>query len=56
MFVDGRRYPMKAGDLLFFCSSLPHGYRNTGSKAARILWVDTPPGLWPSVVRPSLGA
>jgi transcriptional regulator with XRE-family HTH domain len=43
--VDGRSYMMKSGDLLFFSSSLPHGYKNTGDTVARILWVNTPPSL-----------
>ncbi|WP_187970840.1 helix-turn-helix domain-containing protein [Aquibium microcysteis] len=43
--VDGKTYAMKEGDLLFFSSSLPHGYENRGSTVARILWVNTPPSL-----------
>jgi len=43
--VDGKIYPMKAGDLLFFPSSLPHGYENRYTEVARILWVNTPPSL-----------
>lgn len=45
VFVDGKRYSLKPGDLLFFSSSLPHGYHNTGDTVARILWVNTPPSL-----------
>lgn len=45
VIVDGKEYPMKAGDLLFFPSSLPHGYENRGADVARILWVNTPPSL-----------
>jgi transcriptional regulator with XRE-family HTH domain len=45
IFVDGKRYSLKQGDLLFFSSSLPHGYHNTSDKVARILWVNTPPSL-----------
>ena len=45
VLVDGQTYSMKAGDLLFFPSSLPHGYANHGSQVARILWVNTPPSL-----------
>jgi transcriptional regulator with XRE-family HTH domain len=43
--VDGKTYVMKEGDLLFFSSSLPHGYENRGASVARILWVNTPPSL-----------
>ncbi|MCY1667823.1 helix-turn-helix domain-containing protein [Rhizobium sp. SL86] len=43
--VDGRCYSLKQGDLLFFSSSLPHGYHNVSDKVARILWVNTPPSL-----------
>lgn len=43
--VDGKPYAMKAGDLLFFSSSHPHGYENRGTGVARILWVNTPPSL-----------
>lgn len=43
--VDGRVYTLQPGDMLFFPSSLPHGYRNRGEAVARILWVNTPPSL-----------
>lgn len=45
VLVDGKTYSMKAGDLLFFPSSLPHGYVNRGNSVARVLWVNTPPSL-----------
>ena len=45
VIVDGRTYVMKPGDLLFFPSSLPHGYENKQDKFVRILWVNTPPSL-----------
>ena len=41
--VDGRRFRAKAGDSFHFRSELPHGYRNIGTKAARVIWINTPP-------------
>ncbi len=41
--VGRKRYRAKQGDLFHFRSELPHGYRNVGSKPARILWINTPP-------------
>jgi transcriptional regulator with XRE-family HTH domain len=41
--VDGVWYTLSAGDSFFFRSNLPHGYRNRGSKPAKVLWVNTPP-------------
>src|ERR1700726_4544755 len=43
LIVDGRRYRAKAGDSFHFRSELPHGYRNIGNKAARVIWINTPP-------------
>lgn len=43
--VDGRAYKVGEGDVIFFPSSLPHGYRNAGGSIARVLWVNTPPTL-----------
>lgn len=45
VYVDGESYAMKAGDLLFFSSSYPHGYENRSNGVVRILWVNTPPSL-----------
>jgi transcriptional regulator with XRE-family HTH domain len=41
--VGGKRFRVKQGDSFHFRSELPHGYRNIGSKPARILWINTPP-------------
>jgi quercetin dioxygenase-like cupin family protein len=41
--INGSWYSLKEGDCFFFRSNLPHGYRNTGNKLARVLWVNTPP-------------
>ncbi|CAM3691830.1 HTH cro/C1-type domain-containing protein [Bordetella sputigena] len=43
--VDGKSYVVRQGDLIFFPSSLPHGYHNKGAKVARMLKVNTPPSL-----------
>ncbi|WP_176463841.1 cupin domain-containing protein [Bordetella genomosp. 11] len=43
--VDGKSYVVRQGDLIFFPSSLPHGYCNKGDKMARMLKVNTPPSL-----------
>jgi transcriptional regulator with XRE-family HTH domain len=42
LFIDGTTYHMKAGDSFFFKAHLTNGYRNTGTTAARIIWVNTP--------------
>ena len=36
------RHVLQAGDAFTFSSSVPHGYRNIGTKSARILWVNSP--------------
>jgi transcriptional regulator with XRE-family HTH domain len=43
--VDRKVIRLKTGDSFFFHSNLPHGYRNPGAVAARILWVNTPPSF-----------
>jgi transcriptional regulator with XRE-family HTH domain len=43
--VDGKIYPLRAGDAAFFPSSLAHGYHNKGKQITRILWVNTPPSF-----------
>jgi transcriptional regulator with XRE-family HTH domain len=43
LVVGGRTYPVGAGASFHFRSELPHGYRNSGSVPARIIWVSTPP-------------
>jgi transcriptional regulator with XRE-family HTH domain len=41
--VGTKAHLLEEGDSIFFPSELPHGYRNPGSKVARILWINTPP-------------
>lgn len=43
LVIDGKRHRAKAGDSFHFRSELPHSYRNVGSRAARVLWISTPP-------------
>lgn len=41
--VDGQAYRLAAGDSFHFRSDLPHGYRNCGTRPAKVIWVNTPP-------------
>lgn len=41
--LAGTLHLLKEGDSIFFPSELPHGYRNPGTQAAHILWINTPP-------------
>lgn len=43
LVIDGKRHRAKAGDSFHFRSELPHSYRNVGGRAARVLWISTPP-------------
>lgn len=36
------QYSLVEGDVFTFSSQIPHGYRNTGTGVARILWVNSP--------------
>lgn len=45
VLVDGKSYVVRQGDLIFFPSSLPHGYYNKGDTVVRMLKVNTPPSL-----------
>ncbi|HVW93868.1 MAG TPA: cupin domain-containing protein [Devosia sp.] len=45
VIVDGRTYTVSTGDIIFFPSSLSHGYRNTSDRFCRMLKVNTPPSL-----------
>jgi transcriptional regulator with XRE-family HTH domain len=38
-----QRYLLQGGDTFYFPSTVPHSYRNPGSTATRVLWVNTPP-------------
>jgi transcriptional regulator with XRE-family HTH domain len=40
--LDEQRYLLGAGDAFTFSSQVPHGYRNTGTGIARVLWVNSP--------------
>jgi transcriptional regulator with XRE-family HTH domain len=41
--VAGRRYVASAGDSFSYRSEQPHSFRNSGTKEARVLWINTPP-------------
>lgn len=41
--VGAMQYTLNPGDTFHFLSEQPHGYRNAGAVAAKILWVNTPP-------------
>lgn len=43
IIVGEARHLLRTGDSFHFASEHPHGYRNAGSVAAKILWVNTPP-------------
>jgi transcriptional regulator with XRE-family HTH domain len=43
LFLGENSYRLSAGDTFCFRSEVGHGYRNTGSKEARVLFVNTPP-------------
>lgn len=40
---SGQRYKLKAGESLFYVSTIEHEWTNSGSVKARFLWVSTPP-------------
>lgn len=41
--IAGQKYSLKAGDSLYFDSSIPHEWRNPGRTETSVLWVNTPP-------------
>ena len=43
LYVDDRSFRLSRGDAFVFRSELPHHYRNVGTSAASIFWVNTPP-------------
>jgi transcriptional regulator with XRE-family HTH domain len=43
LFLGENSYRLSAGDTFCFRSETGHGYRNAGSKEARVLFVNTPP-------------
>ena len=40
---EKEHYRLKAGDSLYFESSLPHRGKNSGATEAYLLWINTPP-------------
>jgi transcriptional regulator with XRE-family HTH domain len=43
--VGNTKYDLSKGDTLYFESSLPHHFRNSGTGEARVISVTTPPAL-----------
>ena len=43
LFLGDNSYRLSTGDTFCFRSEIGHGYRNAGSKEARVLFVNTPP-------------
>lgn len=43
LLVGDDIFRIKEGDAFFFDSEVPHGYRNTSGRVARVVWVNTPP-------------
>lgn len=41
--VGDEVFVLSAGDSFFFCSNLPHSYRNCGTEVASVVWINTPP-------------
>jgi DNA-binding transcriptional MerR regulator/quercetin dioxygenase-like cupin family protein len=40
---NGEHYRLKAGDSLYFESSIPHRWKNPGRTETSLLWINTPP-------------
>ena len=40
---EGERHVLRAGDSLYYPSSVVHAWRNPGRVTARVIWVNTPP-------------
>ena len=40
---EAEHYRLKAGDSLYFESSMPHRWKNSGRSEACLLWINTPP-------------
>jgi transcriptional regulator with XRE-family HTH domain len=43
--LDGTEYLMEEGDTIYFSSTIPHRFWNTGVSTARTIWVITPPSF-----------
>ena len=42
LYLGEETYTLSVGDSFYFPSNVPHGYRNIGQSAAKVLWVNTP--------------
>jgi transcriptional regulator with XRE-family HTH domain len=45
VIVNQTSHFLRKGDVIYFPSSLPHGYRNVSDSTAQVLWINTPPTL-----------
>lgn len=43
--LGGREYVMEPGDSIYFNSTVPHRWKNSGSEPMRAVWVITPPSF-----------
>jgi transcriptional regulator with XRE-family HTH domain len=41
--IGGQKHSLKAGDSLYFDSSMPHEWKNPGKSESSVLWINTPP-------------
>ncbi len=41
--IAGQKHSLRAGDSLYFDSSMPHEWKNPGKTESSVLWVNTPP-------------
>jgi DNA-binding transcriptional MerR regulator/mannose-6-phosphate isomerase-like protein (cupin superfamily) len=41
--IAGQKHLLRAGDSLYFDSSMPHEWKNPGKTESSVLWVNTPP-------------
>ncbi|OXM17837.1 XRE family transcriptional regulator [Pantoea sp. AV62] len=42
LYLGDQVYALSVGDSFYFPSNVPHGYRNSGTTVAKVLWVNTP--------------
>jgi len=42
LYLGDQVYELSVGDSFYFPSNVPHGYSNTGTVGAKVLWVNTP--------------
>ena len=45
LFLDSKKYKVKAGDSFYFRANKPHYTQNPGRRPAKIIWVSSPPSF-----------